>query len=458
MFRGAIVIIFSIMALSLSVFAEAQSLYPAQTSSLKNDGRFIAKLGTDDRQDVISANGLVESLDVEIEWWGLIGQAVEIYGIRWQRGSSYNLSGATLSRLSLGKYPDLVTRFDDLKPINIEVTFDVELFSEGHDDERKYDQVFNASFGPTYYKSGRAVATKTTDNFLIAESGKMMRDLSPSSPGDWQSFIDISSYHATQKNGDQNVKTQNTFKAAQKIVFKNLRITKIDLPDASARAIYAEFEKREKKEEDKENCEEKNNCNEGEDLNKNNGDDFWGDENTSTRASSDSVENDDFWGDSKPSIRNKSKSNDGFWGEASAGSKKSSGSNDAFWGDSINELNKSKADFKIKKNDNGQQGVVSSTGKVLIPFRDWRVVKFRGGLALIRESKGRTLLSRIQKGRKRLGGLRNQCDDGTFCKYRDIYLCVYENTNAEYWVNKQGVTVSEVTKNTFKTHKYDCSK
>ena len=181
MLRSSILTIVSIMVLSLSVFAEAQSRYPAQVNSVKDDGRFIAKLGTGGDIPTRSlGGGFVRHLDIEFEWWGFIGQAVEIYGIRWERGSSYNLGGVTLSRSSLGKYPDLVDRFDDLKPINIEVSFHVEMFSEGHENGRKYDRSLHDSYGATYYWDGRASAKKTTDNFLIAKSGKMSRDLVPS--------------------------------------------------------------------------------------------------------------------------------------------------------------------------------------------------------------------------------------------------------------------------------------
>lgn len=331
MLRCAILTIFSILALSLSVFAEAQSRYPAQVNSVKDDGRFIAKLGIGgDIPTTSLGGGFVRHLDIEFEWWGFIGQAVEIYGIRWERGSSYNLGGVTLSRSSLGKYPDLVDRFDDLKPINIEVSFHVEMFSEGHENGRKYDRSLHDSYGATYYRDGRVSAKKITDNFLIAESGKMMRDLVPSSPLVWQSFIDISSYHDTL-NGDQNAKTQNTFKAAQKIVFKNLRITKIDLPDASARAIYDEYQKREKEEKD---CEEKNTCDEEEGTSKDK-----------------DKQDDDIWAESNYKESDSNSTGDDIWAESNYSDAKSTSTSSDIWsGESINRAKRAKeAELKRKK-------------------------------------------------------------------------------------------------------------
>lgn len=385
MLRGVILSIFSIMSLSLPVIAEAQSQYPTQTSAIKNDGRFIAKLGTDERQDVISANGLVQSLNVEIEWWSLIGQAVEIYGIKWERGRSYNLGGGkTLQRSSLGEYPDLVDRFDDLKPISIEVSFSAEMFSEGYEDGRKYNKAYNNSLGQNYYKSGRVTAKKTTDNFLIAESGKMMRDFSPSSPQDWQSFITFNTSEITSNVSDRNIATHNTFKAAQRVVFTNLRISKIDLPDASARAIYDEYIERKKKEKAKKDCEEINICDgKEEDTSKDDEDDFWGDEDSSTETSSNANENDDFWGSSVKSAKNNSKPQDDFWGETKE--------------NSVSNLD---TNFEITKNKSGQQGVISNTGDVLIPFNDWAILAFEDGLATVKQE---TIASRRCRGFVSLG-------------------------------------------------------
>ena len=125
--------------------------------------------------------------------------------------------------------------------------------------------------------------------------------------------------------------SKNTFKAAQKIVFSKLRITKVDLPDSSARAIYKEYIEREKKETAEKNCREINVCDEEEDTSKDDEDDFWGDSDSTAEASSNSSNEDDFWGNSETSENENAKPKDDFWGEASVESK-SSGNNDRVWG------------------------------------------------------------------------------------------------------------------------------
>ena len=461
MLRGIILSIFSVMTLGLSMLAEAQSRYPAHVSSIKEDGRFIAKLGTSNPQSLISANGLVQSLDIEIEWWSLIGQAVEIYGIRWERGYSYNLGSETLSRNSLGKYPDLVTRFDDLKPTNIKVSFDATFITD------------NNSSGPTFFRSGNASATKTTDNFLIAESGKMMRDFSPSSPRDWKSFISFPGHfgHSQNLSADEaNLRAENTFKAAQKIVFKNLRITEINLPDASARAIYDEYIEREKKEKAEKDCKEINVCEEEKDSSKDDEDDFWGDEDSTTETSSNANENDDFWNgetsksaieknddfgggeikpqddfwgdeDSSTETSSNANENDDFWGSSETSAKNNSKPQDDFWGESSNGLSQTEPSFEIKRNNNGHYGVVSSDGSVLIPFRDWSVLKYRGGLASVVETK-RTLLSKEKRRCKK------NCDGKGYRLIVFSHDCRFRFVSKKYWVNSKGTPVSEIDTNT----------
>lgn len=56
--------------------------------------------------------------------------------------------------------------------------------------------------------------------------------------------------------------------------------------------------------------------------------------------------------------------------------------NDFLSGIASTKKEKSKKDFEIKSKD-GKQGVISSNGKILIPFKEWRILEFYKGVAKV---------------------------------------------------------------------------
>ena len=110
MLRGAILSLFSVMALSLSVFAQAQSQHSSEYYATSDEGRFRAKIGTSSETALRAGNGFIKSIDIEIQWWSLLNQPVEHYGFRWTRGDSFKLdSGETLRRADLEESKDMMT-------------------------------------------------------------------------------------------------------------------------------------------------------------------------------------------------------------------------------------------------------------------------------------------------------------------------------------------------------------
>jgi len=101
-------------------------------------------------------------------------------------------------------------------------------------------------------------------------------------------------------------------------------------------------------------------------------DDFWSGED-SEPVNESKANDDDFWAGEAVEEAKNSISDDDFW----AGETASAGSDSDFWDGA--ESNDS-IDFEIKTKGN-TQGVVSNSGKVLIPFKNWTVLSYKNGLA-----------------------------------------------------------------------------
>jgi hypothetical protein len=100
----------------------------------------------------------------------------------------------------------------------------------------------------------------------------------------------------------------------------------------------------------------------------------------------------DFWAGSQTKKGGVSNSDDDFWSSSSSSkktktnsqsSKLKSESND-FWATQDSPTNQTveEPNFEIKSRAN-TQGVVSNTGEILIPFRNWDIISFRDGMAKV---------------------------------------------------------------------------
>lgn len=250
---------FSAVLIALSLTQHVYANEPTQDSMTVEsaDGRFDARLRSDTVDHAIG-RGFVEDVKLEIGWWSLMGQAVEIYGFQWNRGETYSGSDFSLERSELVAHPDLLERFDAMRPLSVTVDFDILAYPQ-LTDERESTQVEIDANGPNFYSVtwGRVVSgKKSTDNVLIAESGTMLQDFSPSSPQDWKSFVTFDSRKPLRED-DREVATKNTFQLARSIRFSNLIVTTLDLPDSTARSIFREWKRREENEETLEDHDDK---------------------------------------------------------------------------------------------------------------------------------------------------------------------------------------------------------
>ena len=294
----------------------AQSHFSKTVS--KEDGRFIS--GRVDASEFsirkFDNTGLVKEIHLNIELWTLMGEPVEMYLFRWIRGSSVTASDYTvLSEGSLSKYPDLLKRFNNLKPKNVELRYYVstelkpeyvskkDLDVSGEKFINNLQITKNASWG----SNGGATGHRDINwrvHLFTDKAGETGSELVPSSPKDWLHFIDWGD------PGSTNKRAYNTFKYAGKMTFYGVEVTKMEPPMREIDAIAKEYRKRENGEEEKEEEEEEKEAEEmeeeeiGEDGDKKSDEDFWSGE----KSESNNGKEDDFW-----SGENQDNSDLDFW-------------------------------------------------------------------------------------------------------------------------------------------------
>jgi|GEM_PF-1680484 len=258
----------------------------------KEEGRFISGRVDADKFSIRSKDktGLVEEIHINIELWTLLGEPVEKYLFRWKRGSSVAATDyTTLSESSLSKYPDLLKRFNALKPSKVKLRYYVstELKPEHVSTENldvcgekfinNLQITKNARWGSNGGASGHRDINSVVHLF-ISKADATGSEIIPSSPRDWLHFIDWG------ETGVTNKKAYNTFKYAGKMTFYGVEVTEMELPMYEIDAIAKAYNKREKGEEETEDDEEKNK-EEG-------SDDFWED---GSENGNDTPYGDDFW-------------------------------------------------------------------------------------------------------------------------------------------------------------------
>ena len=121
-------LVFILFNCSFFSFSHAQ-IWGEQFTVLKKNNRFIGKLNL---HLYPKHQSFMKSTELQVEWWGLSGSPIYYYKFKWQIQENINFfdpehGNVSLRRSELQKYPDLVKRFDDLRPTDIEITFKVKL-------------------------------------------------------------------------------------------------------------------------------------------------------------------------------------------------------------------------------------------------------------------------------------------------------------------------------------------
>lgn len=140
----------------------------SQTTLQKNtDLRFRGKVvGYPSEKDEV---GLMKNFTLDIQWWMFLGEPMEFYGFEWTANDHFFIDGSKIARTQLIKYPDLLKRFDILKPSKMTL----ELVGGG-EAKMGLNEVFVYRI-PDY-------------KVLYFKAGVSSENLSPDSPETWYQF------------------------------------------------------------------------------------------------------------------------------------------------------------------------------------------------------------------------------------------------------------------------------
>lgn len=353
----------------------------AQTQSVtakKQGEKYIATLPIDTYGYGIPdhASGFLDTVELDVSWWGLFDQPVYYHTLRWTisdaiRVETYKGFSIYFRKSELNRHPDLLKRFNDLRPEHMEITFDVRL-------QQKSVPAKVGRYGTYFDKYNVFEYSKTVKNvqLTIVRSGSNGENMSPGSPQDnYSEFTDYAvkpSLINSKRKVEQRLKS--TFANTGTIVFRNAHISKLELPDAEIKSIYDTLMARERGCRDYIDNPMMWSCAEKNDTLKSDAPQA---ELVERPQDAGTVTDSGFWenGGMQNSVQEPeipSEHTITFW---EGGGVTDEGS------ESATRTPAGRASsFEIKTSDQ-TQGVVSSDGRTLIPFRIWKILKYRDGVA-----------------------------------------------------------------------------
>lgn len=92
--------------------------YSKEVQSVKNEGRFITTINNVPVKD---KHGLMKEFSLQSQWWTLLAEPIEYYTIKWESTGQFEIDNKTITRRQLYKYPDLLKRFNNLRPYKIDI-------------------------------------------------------------------------------------------------------------------------------------------------------------------------------------------------------------------------------------------------------------------------------------------------------------------------------------------------
>lgn len=277
--------LFMFMASPASAQMRVVAGHPGVEVVQKEDGRFIASLkgGAPSSASGVETHEFFDGFELKLQWWTLLGEPIEYYDILWRATDRYEIetedcppgvrvgTRCRISRGDLAAYPDLLKRFDALRPTKMYIRVDGSFDGQSHD----FSYIV------------------TDPKLLITRSGKMGSGIVPGSPRHWEHFLQYRDYFPMGQgvsarenyglNGLENATDaakesrrrvlQRIFQAANGVAL-TAYITHLEWPEVEMRSIAAKLDRYRQGEEDPPEESPKNGDEEAA------ADDFWNGEGT----------------------------------------------------------------------------------------------------------------------------------------------------------------------------------
>lgn len=198
----------------------------------------------------ITVKDMVKGAVLFMDWWTLFGEPVENYNFQWTSTGQYYISeyggrlSTTVTRDRVAKYPDLLMRFDALKPLDIKFIIYWKHNNEAYKNRLHY--TFSSS------NINHSVSTSIATGLLFEPSGREPLSVPGIRQGKGLEFIDkkFDNYQHYSLNEEQKKSWLNEMNKANSITIDKYYVTEIRWPVEEMKAIaelYEAYEKGEKK-------------------------------------------------------------------------------------------------------------------------------------------------------------------------------------------------------------------
>lgn len=194
----------------------------------------------------ITINGIMSDAAIAIDWWTLFGEPAEQYLFTWKAKDFYEIisldaTGSstikrTVNKNDLKKYPDLLLRYENIKPTEIE--FEIQWGLE----DRDVFSLTGMSF-TSYYGVRNSFKTKVSSaNILIETSGKTPFGVPGIRQGNGEAFFGL------EKNfpKDKLKSLMQLFTKAPYQYINAVIVTKIKWPVGEMKAIADKYDQYER--------------------------------------------------------------------------------------------------------------------------------------------------------------------------------------------------------------------
>ena len=194
----------------------------------------------------ITINGIMSDAAIAMDWWTLFGEPVEQYLFTWKAKDFYEIisldaTGSstikrTVNKNDLKKYPDLLLRYENIKPTEIE--FEIQWGLEDRDVFSLTGMSFNS-----YYGVRNSFKTKVSSaNILIEPSGKTPFGVPGIRQGKGEAFFGLEKNFPKDKlQGLMQLFTKAPYQYINAVI-----VTKIKWPVGEMKAIADKYDQYER--------------------------------------------------------------------------------------------------------------------------------------------------------------------------------------------------------------------
>ncbi len=205
------------------------------------------------KENNISVKGLLSGAVLVTDWWLLFNEPTENYNFQWKSSGKYqieyfNKDGkqvyTTISKDMLSKYPDLLKRFNALKPLDVKFQINWRIGGHTDDDKDKFKKSYKimGDIGSAMPHVKSDFNTKINNGLLFEASGVEPLSVPGIRPGKGKDFFGLAPSYNDQKFKE----ILAYWNISKGHVINNFVVTQMRWPVAEMKSIAEKLEAYEK--------------------------------------------------------------------------------------------------------------------------------------------------------------------------------------------------------------------